>query len=126
MVLDENCIETLASRMQKGVGIVVGYLRDPLQGRIEGVKLFRTECCRSYPLKDVPSVETTFLADLETNGWEVRFLTQEESHSLGTHRTDMSDPVYFFERFKNLGGKIFVRRGWTDLMRRLFNLRKSK
>src|SRR5690606_33388072 len=42
---------------------------------------------------------------------------------LGTHRTDWSDPVYNFERFRLIGWKAAARGQWSDLTHRLMQLR---
>src|SRR5437763_598224 len=52
MVLDPACVEVLRSAMAPRIGIAVGALRDPLMGKIAGVKMFRRSCLETLPLRD--------------------------------------------------------------------------
>jgi hypothetical protein len=124
MILDPNCAEVLFSKMNDRTGMVVGLLRDPLQGRIRGVKLYRTECCQRFPLADSFNCEEIFRLDLLKHGWFVEMMKANEP-TVGTHETDLTDSVYQFERFKFLGVKIHARRAWWDFAYRLIRLTRS-
>src|SRR5262249_15375726 len=68
MVLDATCIADLRACIADGVGIVVGHLRDPLQRRTVGIKLFRTCCFEAVQFMDSLSPDTDFGAVLEARG----------------------------------------------------------
>lgn len=120
MVLKPECVEVLLDAMACEYALVFGYLRDPLLGSVQGVKLFRTSVCRDFPLKPLAHCESQQLEDWSAAGWKFLKLTR----CLGTHRTDRSNSVYNFERFRRIGFKTRVRRGWKDLTNRLTKLRK--
>jgi len=56
MQLDPHCVQSLRALMSEDCACVVGHLRDPLMGRIVGVKLFRTRLLRemSHARRDKP------------------------------------------------------------------------
>jgi hypothetical protein len=127
MILDDNCIEDLRSCMSDGVGTVVGHLRDPLAGRIMGIKLFRTECFHRVQLRDSISSETDFRDDLWRAGWpsiyalKYKRQSAEDLHTFGEHRPDY-DPRYTFSKYLREGAKARYRRdgdGLRDLFQRL-------
>lgn len=120
MMLDENCVEFLASKMTARTGMVVGYLRDPLQGNVRGVKLYRTECCRLFPMEDSSDCEEIFRARLLKQNWLVTIV--EPAITLGRHDPDQQDLIYQFERFKFMGVKIRARKAWYDFAFRLIQL----
>ena len=125
MILDPNCVEVLISRMKPETGMVVGYLRDPLQGRVRGVKLYRTDCCRRFPLQDSSDCEEIFRKQLLQNHWNVDIIN-DQNLTLGNHVPDCSDSVYQFERFKYQGAKISARKAWDDLAYRLIKLAQAE
>src|SRR6267143_324962 len=95
MILDPDCVESLAACLADNVAVVVGQLRDPLYGRVEGIKLFRTESVRRYPFRDSISPDTDFVREIGQQGWAViyalRYPEGERAqwHTLGEH-----DPGY--------------------------------
>jgi glycosyltransferase involved in cell wall biosynthesis len=117
--LDPNCIETLAAAMTDQHGLVIAPLRDPLQGLVSGVKLFRTQLCRDFPLTRTSNCEIEQVARWREAGWRQHVLEK----SLGTHRTDLSDKVYNFERFRLIGYKASRREHLWDFTHRLMQLR---
>lgn len=125
MVLDPTCLAVLLSHVGPKTGMVVGYLRDSLQGRVRGVKLFRTDCCRLYPRVNRSDRELFFQNELMNGGWLVEYV-EENGITLGTHEPDLRDLVYNFERFKYKGAKIGARRDWFDLAFRLAQLTRTE
>ena len=121
MELYPHCLETLLQhRQHEKVAVVVAHLQDPLQGRIRGVKLFRTRVCRQFPLSlERPDAETGQIARIQSEGWGL--VTLEEV--LGVHRREAGSEVYHFERFRLLGLKIRLKEAWYDLTHRLEQLR---
>ncbi len=119
MQLDPECLEELFRGVEDDVGVVKGLLRDPLLGEIQGVNLFRTELCRRIPLQNISHCETLQVKKFEELGWRKVVLEK----SLGTHRTDLSDPIYNFERFRLAGFKSKARNQLKNLTDRLFRLR---
>lgn len=117
MVLDRTCFATLHSHMADRVGMVVGRLRDPLEGVIVGVKLIRTECARRFPMPDTLSADTDFLDALRAAGWSVPFLDS----SLGRHQPQYT-PLYTFSKYRLLGNRARYRRSLAMLRRRFRNL----
>lgn len=57
MVLEPSCFAWLRAAMAPDVGMAVGALRDPLVGRLAGVKMYRRECFEELRLRDVPAPE---------------------------------------------------------------------
>src|SRR5262245_15536075 len=57
MILDSTCIADLRRCISDKVGIVLGHLRDPLLGRVVGIKLFRKQCFDRVKLRDSLSSE---------------------------------------------------------------------
>ncbi len=125
MVLDSTCLEVLLSHVAPKTGMVVGYLRDPLQGRVRGVKLFRTHCCKLYPRVNRSDRELVFQNELQRNGWVIEYV-EENGITVGTHEPDLRDLVYHFERFKCKGAKIHARGDWYDLAFRLMQLTRTE
>ena len=101
MILDAHCIADLRKGMQRDVGIVVGHLRDPLIGRVVGIKLFRTEC---FEIRDVPdsiSPDTDFVAEIARAGWKTIYIGRQSTSgpdqwaTYGEHRPDYSLPYTY-------------------------------
>lgn len=118
MLLNPDCSQRLFAAMSPETALVVGMLKDPLQGLIRGVKLFRTRCCQLYPLAAIPNCETSQVTTFLQHGWKVEFLPD----SLGLHCPDLSAPLLPFERFRREGCKSRVRRNWSGLTYRLWQL----
>jgi hypothetical protein len=115
MILDDTCVADLTRVFTERVGVVVGHLRDPLQGRIRGIKVFRTACCRRVPLCDTPSPETDFNEHILPHGWtNVYALKVTEGPPadwpiFGEHRPDYTLP-YVFSKYVREGIKARYRR----------------
>lgn len=124
MLLDANCVEILLSQMREKTAIVAGYLRDPLQGPTMGVKLYRTDLCQIFPHKNSLSCETEFKDALRKEGWQTANYAEDKKLCLGSHRSDLSDLGYLFERFKLLGAKVFLRKSAWDFTNRFLHLAK--
>ena len=122
MLLDENCVEVLLSKMAERTAMVVGHLRDPLQGNVQGVKLYRTHCCRLFPMQDRIDCESFLHHQFLKNDWNVTTVKV----TLGTHDPDQKDHLYQFERFKFMAAKIRVRKQWSDLANRIIKLVRSE
>jgi len=117
MVLDRTCVATLYSHMTNDVGMTVGRLRDPLEGLVVGVKLFRTECAREFPMPSTVSPDTDFLDQIRAGGWRVPFIDS----SLGSHEP-VYTPLYTFAKYLLLGSRARYRRSLDMLCRRFRNL----
>ncbi len=124
MILDETCIAELRDCVADGVGMVLGHLRDPLLGPIQGIKLYRTECFENIQLKDCVSSETEFNDAIVRNGWTMIYAlkyTASGWHTFGAHRPDYS-PRYTFYKFMREGAKARYRKaGLWDIFHCLKN-----
>jgi hypothetical protein len=124
MILDPDCLERLRTLMTDRLGVLIGGLRDPLQGTVQGVKLFRTAYCRSVAVPDTITCETDHLKGLSAHDLESRFLGRKTS--FGSHRVDLDDANYQFERFRLMGLKITRRPMWWNVGFRMTNLALSR
>ena len=110
MIPDADCFEVLRSRAEDHIGIVAGLLRDPLEGRIVGIKLFRTECFRRRQYRDGLVCDAVFEREIRADGWRrVSVLdfgrpSAADWHTLGEHRPDY-EPFYTFSKFRVLGAR---------------------
>lgn len=110
MILDACCFEVLRSLAKDNVGIVAGMLRDPLQGRIAGIKLFRTRCFGRRQYRDGIRCDAAFERELRADGWSrVNVLnfggtSASEWHCLGQHSPNY-EPFYTFSKFRVLGAR---------------------
>jgi len=110
MILDATCIASLRAVMTPAVGIVVGFLRDPLLGRIVGVKLCRTECFRETPFPESVSPDTDAVETLGARGWAAaRALCWDSRHTFGRHEPDYT-PSYTYAKFLVTGVRHHHRR----------------
>jgi hypothetical protein len=105
MVLDPCCIAKLRRGMGRATGLVVGQLRDPLIGRVVGIKLIRTSCFRHVPFRDSISPDTDFVEAIATQGWKTRYVgrptrTRSEDAwvTLGEHRPDYTS-AYAYRKY---------------------------
>jgi len=106
MILDKNCLKNLRENFSADVGVVVGFLSDPLVGRISGVKMFRTKCFDEVKFKDSLSPDTDFSGEILKSGWKTVFLY--ESYTLGEHKRNYT-PRYTYSKYL-LAGKRYVYR----------------
>ena len=128
MVLEESCVADLRRCMSERVGIVIGHLRDPLRGRILGVKLFRTRCFERIQFRDCVCQDLDFGdAILRVEGWRKVYALKRCGevrgawHSFGEHRPDYS-PHYTFCKFRVEGARARTRKTdgkWRSLLQQL-------
>jgi hypothetical protein len=115
MVLDSCCIAKLRSGMRHATGIVVGQLRDPLIGRVVGIKLVRTSCFRQFRFKDSISPDTDFVEAIATRGWKTRYVGRprwtgsDAWTTLGEHRPSYT-PAYTYRKYLLEGRRYSYRR----------------
>jgi hypothetical protein len=130
MILDDTCIADLRAGMSDGVGMVIGHLRDPLLGRLVGIKLFRTRCFEQVRHPDSVSSETDFAEDIERQGWARLYALKYTGkwpvglHTFGEHCPDY-DPCYTFCKFLREGAKARYRKAWSGLRRKFRQLHAS-
>lgn len=110
MILDAGCVESLRAAMAPTVGLVVGLLRDPLLGRIVGVKLFRTACVRETPFPGSVSPDTDAVRTLRARGWAAAHAVCWDSrHTFGRHEPDYT-LAYTYAKFLVTGARHHYRR----------------
>ena len=110
MILDTTCVESLRAAMAPTIGIVGGFLRDPLLGRIVGVKLYRTDCIRETPFPSSVSPDTDAIKRLHARGWAAaRALCWDSQHTFGRHEPDYTPP-YTYAKFLVTGARHHYRR----------------
>lgn len=130
MILDDTCIEDLRDGMADRVALVVGHLRDPLSGRVVGIKLFRTQCFTHVKLRDSVSSETDVTDDLQRQGWTTVYALKygatspAEMHTFGEHRPDYS-PRYTFCKYLREGMKARYRKAGGGLRAKFQRLHAS-
>lgn len=120
MILDDDCAERLAACAASEVGAVIGMLRDPLYGRVEAIKLFRTAEITRLGFDDSISPDTDYLGRMERAGRYMVYAlrhdgTPEHWHTFGEHRPEY-EPLFTFERNKRDGRRI-RHRGEADSVR---------
>ncbi len=120
MVLDEDCVEGLRASAVDRVAVVVGHLRDPLNVRVEGVKLFRTECFAAGGLPDSVSPDTDFVLGLQGRGWHTIWALRFDRapalwHTFGEH-APAYEPLYTYGKF-SLEGRRWRYRGNAAALR---------
>jgi len=104
MVLDPDCLAELRRLARPDSGIVVGQLRDPLIGRVVGVKLFRTAPFRELLMGDTISPDTDLGNGLRRKGWETLYVGRPPEHdpeawrTYGEHRPGYA-PEYTFGKY---------------------------
>lgn len=108
MLLDENCFEKLHACMTPTTGLAIGHLRDPLLGRIRGIKMFRHDCCQMVPFPNTISPDTDFYNAMGDHGWNMvlalNFFSNNPLywHTLGDHRPHYH-LEYIIAKFLRLG-----------------------
>lgn len=125
MVLDDTCVADLRSCVSEQSGIVVGHLRDPLRGRVPGVKLFRTCCFERVRFRDSVCQDLDFSDEiLQRGGWTKTYALKRCGevpaawHSFGEHRPHYS-PHYTFCKFLVEGARARSRKAdgkWLALL----------
>jgi hypothetical protein len=129
MVLDRTCFATLRSAIGPGVAVAAAQLRDPLAGRITGVKILRTECCTELRWRDSVIQEVDLYLRLASRGWTrtcvlVPDRRPEHRHTLGEHRPDCT-LEYTYATYRELGARFRYRRDLGMLARRMRLLRRG-
>jgi hypothetical protein len=129
MVLDPDCVEQLAACVADNVGLVVGQLRDPLYGRVEGIKLIRTECARRYPFGDSISPDTDFVVEIGRQGWATVYALRhgpapEHWHTFGEHDPSYG-PLYTYAKHAVEGRRLRYRGAARAVEYQLGRLRAS-
>jgi len=126
MILDNTCIEELRRCVSVRVGSVVGRLRDPLLGRIVGIKLFRTQCFDHVKLRDSLSSETDLDGDILKEGWTTIYAPKYlgDWGTFGEHCPDYN-PHYTFCKFVRDGAKARYRKAGRGLRRVFRRLQTS-
>ncbi len=130
MILDDACIADLRGCMSDRVGVVLGQLRDPLRGRVVGVKLFRTRCFDRVQFRDTVCQDNDFSDEiLQHEGWRSAYALSYAGaqpavwHSFGDHRPDYT-PHYTFCKFRVEGARAGHRKGQAKF-RSLFQQLRS-
>ncbi len=128
MMLDDTCVADLRSCASEQSGIVVGHLRDPLRGRVLGVKLFRTCCFQRVQFRDSVCQDLDFSDEiLQRGGWTKAYALKRCGevpaawHSFGEHRPYYS-PHYTFCKFRVEGARARSRKTdgkWLSLLQQL-------
>jgi hypothetical protein len=129
MVLDPECVKVLRDAMAPTVGIAVGLLRDPLIGKVVGVKMFRRSCFDSLRLRDTVAPEVDFYEALAHFGWRTQYLIGDprlriRGLTLGAHRPDYTVD-YAFGTYYLLGRLYAHRQNAVALRWRFRQLRRS-
>ncbi len=115
VVLDDDCFAALHALMAEPIGLVSGLLRDPILGRTQGVRLYRTECVARVRIRDSISPDMDFEHDIRAHGWARQFALcyrgAEPSgwHTFGDHAPRYTTH-YTFCKFVLEGVRIRYRR----------------
>lgn len=131
MVLDPDCIETMREFIREDIAVLIGYLSDALLGKVQAVKMFRTECIRKVGFSNTISPDTDCINRLYEIGWNYIFVKRNKSkygHSpdvLGSHKPEYT-PIYTFEKFKLEGSRIRYRGVFQEFIACLTKLKNSK
>jgi hypothetical protein len=129
MILDASCIDVLRRHVRADSGMVVGALRDPLEGQAIGVKLLRAECFQRAAMPDSISPDTDFGEQLHRLGWHVHYVRDEDADSpswptLGEHRPDYT-PSHTYRKMLLEGARLVHRPARHGLVHRMSNLDRS-
>ncbi|HXJ84916.1 MAG TPA: glycosyltransferase family A protein [Candidatus Methylomirabilis sp.] len=130
MVLDPHCVEQLAACLTDTAGIVTGHLRDPLYGRIEAVKLFRTACVEGHPFRDSLSPDTDFAAEIAREGWCDIYALRYQGprgpawHTFGDHAPEYT-PLYTYAKHVVEGRRWRYRQNAAGMQDQLARLHQS-
>lgn len=130
MILDDNCVQLLRDCMEDDVGLVEGYLRDPLMGRVGWVKLFRKKCFETVQFRDLVSPDVVFRNDISRYGWKsvyagaVQGASDERWHTFGEHQPSYT-PHYTYSKYIVEGRRFRYRNALGGLLWQLKKLEKS-
>jgi glycosyltransferase involved in cell wall biosynthesis len=111
MVLDPDCIATMLKFVKKDIAVVIAYLSDDILGRVQAVKLFRTECIKQIKYADHVSPDTDYISRMSKLGWNYIFAQRgrrryaHPREILGAHKPDYT-ALYTFEKFKLEGSRM--------------------
>lgn len=131
MVLDPDCIETMQKFIKEDIAVTIGYLSDDLLGKIQAVKMFRTECVKKVGFLDHISPDTDCINRLCEMGWNYVFVKRNNQRYgsfpdvLGSHEPEYT-PIYTFEKFKLEGSRIRFRSVFQEFVSCLTKLKNSK
>ena len=115
VIFDDTCLEELRSRMRDGLGLVSGLLRDPVTGRANGIRLYRTQCFEHVQIRDSISPDMDFGIDIRRHGWgrlhalKYQGERRDQWHTFGDHWPDYN-PHYTFCKFLLMGVRARYRR----------------
>jgi len=130
MILDDTCFAELRSRADDSFGLVSALLRDPVVGRLMGIRMYLTECFQRVQIRDSISPDMDFTNDAFRHGWSRQFvlryagLPPELWHTLGDHRPDYTLP-YAFCKFVREGIRARYRRREGRVRAMFEKLRRS-
>jgi glycosyltransferase involved in cell wall biosynthesis len=130
MVLDPDCIEIMQKFIKEDIAVYIGYLYDDLLGKIQAVKMFRTECVRKVGFSDIISPDTDCINRLYEMGWNYIFVRRNASKYghfpdvLGSHKPEYT-PIYTFEKFKLQGTRIRYRGVFQEFVSCLTKLKNN-
>ena len=131
MILDLDCVEVMLKHITNKIAVVAAYLDDPILGKIQAVKLFRTECFQYVKFPNHISPDTECLLQLTKNGWGYTFAKRAEfqfNHPvdvLGEHKPNYS-LHYTFHKFFLEGCRIRSRGVFKEFALCLERLRHSQ
>lgn len=130
MIVDPDCVETLLSHFHDDVGVVIGYLEDAILGRVQAIKMFRTECFKALKFSNHISPDTNTIYQIVRNGWNLVFAERSETrfghprHVLGKHDPEYT-PLYTYNKFKLEGARMRDRGIYNEFLRFLKALNDS-
>jgi hypothetical protein len=110
MVLDPDCSETMQNFIKEDVAVTIEYLSDDLLGKIQAVKMFRTECLKKAGFLDTISLDTDCINRLCEMGWNYVLVKRNNRKYgsfpdiLGSHKPEYT-PIYIFEKLKLEGSR---------------------
>jgi hypothetical protein len=132
MLLDPDCLALLRAAMAPGLGVCAAYLEDALLGKVQAVKLFRTEAVRRHGLPARLNTDIHGIHRMGEDGYAIRFVERAEpayGHApgvLGRHCPDYEDPAVVFGRFHRMGRKLRIRGDHAGFRQRLRLLGASR
>jgi hypothetical protein len=131
MILDPVSFERFRELVAQDTGMVSGFLRDALLGRVCCVKMYRTECFAAFPAPDTVANDTDFRDGILRLGWQIRRALHFDDrgrgnwHTFGEHRREYS-PHYTFSKFLIEGRRVRHKRDPDALEGWLTRLRHSR